>query len=199
MDAIETLMNEHRLIEKTLDALEGYVGETARREADAREDLAKFVAFLSGFADTCHHGKEEGILFAEMVAHGFPEHGGPIAVMLHEHGQGRTLIAEMRRLAEQQAPWSGEDRALLGEAAHGYAMLLRNHIHKEDAILYPMARQHLPPEAMAEVGEACERFEAERAGAGGHERYHALAEELAERYAAERRDAPSPLPVHRRS
>ncbi len=59
--------------------------------------------------------------------------------------------------------------------------MLHAHIHKEDAVLYPMAEQHLPPEVMERVGEACEQYEAARGG--DHERLHALAEELVARHA----------------
>ncbi|HUL60202.1 MAG TPA: hemerythrin domain-containing protein [Anaeromyxobacteraceae bacterium] len=193
MDAIETLMTEHRLIEAVLDAMVGFADEIRRRNATDKEELGRFVAFLREFADGCHHGKEEDVLFAAMVANGFPKDGGPIAVMLHEHTQGRALIRALARKAEQAGDWSGEDRQAIADAAAAYGSLLHAHIHKEDAILYPMAEQHLPPEAMERVGEDCARFEAERTGSGEHERLHALAEGLVARHAATGR----PTPVQR--
>ncbi len=93
MDAIETLMNEHRTIEQVLDAMVGFAEEARRRGATEKEELARFVGFVREFADACHHGKEEDILFAAMVAGGFPRNGGPIAVMLHEHDRGAPSSA----------------------------------------------------------------------------------------------------------
>jgi hemerythrin-like domain-containing protein len=184
MDAIEILMNEHRLIERVCDALEGFADAAARRAGDDKADLAKFVTFISTFADGCHHGKEEDILFAAMVNAGFSREVGPVAVMLMEHGQGRAHVAELRRLAEQAEPWSEDDRRRLLEAAHGYSGLLHDHIHKEDAILYPMAEQRLPPEVLERVNTDCAAYEAYKAGDGEHERLHAIADELVKRYAA---------------
>ncbi len=184
MDAIETLMTEHRLIEQVLDAMTGFADEIRRRPATERDELARFVTFLREFADASHHGKEEAVLFAAMVEHGFPRDGGPVAVMLHEHGEGRALIRALREKAEQPGEWSGADRQEIAQAAYAYAELLHGHIHKEDAILYPMAEQHLPPEAMERVARACDRLEAERTGSGEHARLHALAEELVARHAA---------------
>jgi hemerythrin-like domain-containing protein len=184
MDAIETLMTEHRLIEQVLDALVGFADEIRRQDATAKEELGRFVVFLREFADRCHHGKEEGVLFEAMVRSGFPRDGGPIAVMLHDHAQGRALIGALAHAAEKPGDWSGEDRQRIAEAAYAYSDLLHAHIHKEDAILYPMAEQHLSPEAMERVGEDCERFEAEQTGSGEHERLHALAEHLVGRHAA---------------
>ncbi len=160
MDAIETLMNEHRTIERVLDALVGFADETRRKGTTEREELGRFVRFLREFADAFHHGKEEGILFEAMVAHGFPRQGGPIAVMLHEHTQGRAFIARLAALADPGAPWGTAELHDLGASAEGYANLLNAHIHKEDAVLYPMAEQHLPPEALQQVNGACESYEA---------------------------------------
>ncbi len=181
MDAIETLMNEHRTIELVLDALVGFAEDAIRRGATDREELGRFVTFVREFADACHHAKEEDILFAAMVDAGFPRNGGPIAVMLHEHDQGRALVGMLKARAEQPAPWSDADRQEIAELARAYSAMLHAHIHKEDAVLYPMAEQHLAPEAMERVSGGCARYEAERAA--NHERLHALAEELVARHA----------------
>jgi len=200
MDAIETLMNEHRTIERAIDALVSFADEVRRKTTDDRGDkveLGRFVTFIREFADACHHGKEEDILFAAMVEAGFSRQSGPIAVMLMEHDLGRTHVRALAGLSAQEAAWSVEDRQRLGEAAHGYADLLRAHIHKEDAILYPMAEQRLPPEALRRVSADCDAYEAKKMGSGEHERLHGLAEELVARHAplshdgAPRRDASS--------
>ncbi len=183
MDAIETLMTEHRAIERVLDALVAFADDVRLREATDAKELGRFVAFIRRFADACHHGKEEDILFTAMVDHGFPRDGGPIAMMLLEHDRGRAFVSALRKYAELDGEWSADDRRQIADAARGYAALLREHIHKEDSILYPMAERHLPPDAMRKVGEDCERFEAEKIGAGEHERLHALAEELVARHA----------------
>ncbi len=194
MDAIETLMTEHRLIERTLDALSGFTDEVRRKCGDDKEELGRFVAFIRGFADAHHHGKEEDILFATMVEAGFPRHGGPIAVMLMEHDQGRAYIRALSGLAAQEGAWSVEDRQRLAEAADGYANLLRAHIHKEDAILYPMAEQRLPAEALRHVDSACEAYEARQVASGELVRLTALAGELHARHAPLAGEA-SPRPL----
>lgn len=181
MDAVETLMSEHRVIEQVLDALEGFAEDVVRRGATEKQELGRFVTFVREFADACHHGKEEDILFAAMVEAGFPRNGGPIAVMLHEHDRGRALVGILKAKAEQEGPWTDADRQEVAEVARGYAAMLHAHIHKEDAILYPMAEQHLAAEVMARVAEECERYEAAREGT--HEQLHALAEELVARHA----------------
>jgi hemerythrin-like domain-containing protein len=196
MGAIEILMSEHRIIERAIDALVAFA-EEVQRGSDDKAELARFVAFIREFADACHHGKEEGILFQAMVDAGFPRDGGPIAVMLMEHDMGRGHVQNLARLAEQAEPWSARDRESIAEEAQGYADLLRSHIHKEDAILYPMAEQRLSPATLSRVDGDCEAFERQRTGAGGHERLVAVAEELVARHAPGLGAAGEPhLPVH---
>ena len=180
-DAIETLMTEHRLIEGVLASLDAWTNALAAGEAD-REDLPRFVRFIREFADAKHHAKEENILFTAMADHGFPTQGGPIAVMLHEHDEGRAHVSVLAEGADQPE-WDASQRARLVEAARGYVSLLRGHIPKEDNVLYPMAADRLPPEAMQRVAERCAQVEDEYANSGNGERLESLARELIARYA----------------
>jgi hemerythrin-like domain-containing protein len=59
------------------------------------EHLLQIVEFIQVFADKCHHGKEENLLFRSMVKAGLPKEGGPIAVMLSEHEMGRNFVRKM--------------------------------------------------------------------------------------------------------
>ena len=182
MDPIETLMSEHRAIERVLDALVAFADDAERRGATDKEELSRFVTFLREFADAGHHGKEEDILFQAMVDGGFPAEDGPIEVMLRDHDEGRGLVGILDERARQDAAWSEADRRQIGDAARGFADLMRSHIEKEDGILYPMARHHLGADAFDGVGEACARFEALRERNGIAHRMQALGEELTGRY-----------------
>jgi len=186
MDPIEVLMNEHRMIESVLDSFEVYVDRLARDSSVDAADADRFTRFIREFADTCHHGKEEDILFEAMVRNGMPREFGPLAVMLHEHEQGRQLVRTMSDCAARatESGWNEGERECLRHAAHAYAELLRQHIQKEDEILYPMATSQLDATAMVEIGRQFEVFEAETTGPGAHEKLHALAEDLIARYGA---------------
>jgi hemerythrin-like domain-containing protein len=183
METIDTLMSEHRLIERALDGLTVFADEVRRKSADDKDELGRFVTFIREFADAHHHGKEEDILFTAMVEAGFPRQGGPVAVMLMEHDRGRAFVTVLAGLAGQDAPWSPDDRQELAEAAHGFADLLHAHIHKEDAVLYPMAEQRLSPELLARVDAAAGAYDARQAAAGVQDRLTRLADELVSRHA----------------
>jgi len=134
--------------------------------------------FIKGFADGCHHRKEEGVLFEAMVAAGLPKQAGPIAVMLAEHEQGRAYTRGMREAALRLAGGDASAQVEVARNAQGYAALLRGHIAKENSILFPMADQMISAARQAQVAEDFEHVEHEETGAGIHEKYLALAEAL---------------------
>jgi hemerythrin-like domain-containing protein len=100
--------------------------------------------------------------------------------MLHEHDQGRAFVRVLRERSEQAGTWTDADRQEIADVARGYSAVLHAHIHKEDAVLYPMAEQHLSPERMERVAQDCARYEAAREGT--HEKLHAVGEELVARH-----------------
>jgi hemerythrin-like domain-containing protein len=151
MHPTDTLSHEHRRIEAMLDSLDSRI---AAVHGGAPFDRALFetaLDFFRDFADGCHHAKEEKLLFPKMAALGMPAHTGPIGVMLAEHEQGRAFLRTVRANLDSAGTGSAEalDRALA--AAAGYSQLLRQHIYKEDNILFRMARTMLQPADVAEL------------------------------------------------
>jgi len=163
-DPIEALMEEHRVIEQVLSAIDASADRST--PISFYEDVVDFVV---NFADGCHHDKEEGLLFPAMVGQGMPRNAGPIGVMLHEHDLGRSCVARIREAIE------AGDTSGAGAAAADYSALLRAHIGKEDGVLYPMARQMLPSD---EVASLAERFEKVEASHPDSARYRDLAARL---------------------
>lgn len=180
----QILASEHRVIETVLVCLEA-MARTARAAGKLdREPALLALEFFRTFADRCHHGKEEAILFPAFEAAGYPREGGPTGVMIEEHVRGRALVRAMAESVEGAA--RGEPAALraFAESATRYVELLRQHIRKEDACLFPMAEGALGPEEERRVAEAFERVESEEMGTGTHERMLAVAEGLARRFGA---------------
>jgi hemerythrin-like domain-containing protein len=183
MQATDILMSEHRVIERVIASLETEAGKLAAGQAVRPGFFLDAADFIKGFADGCHHRKEEGVLFEAMVAAGLPKQAGPVAVMLAEHEQGRAYTCGMREAAQRLEAGDSSAGADVVRNALGYAALLRGHIQKEDGILFPMAGQVIPAAKQAQVAEDFERVEHEETGAGVHEKYLGLAEAL-EREAA---------------
>jgi len=182
MKPTETLKNEHKAILLMLDVVESVSEKLDAGENVPAEHLTKIVDFIRGFADKCHHAKEEDLLFPAMEKTGIPRQGGPIGVMLIEHTEGREYVRKMSEAAEEYAAGDRKVGARFAENARGYAALLTQHIHKEDNILYPIADARLSPQTQAGLEKDFERVEEEVVGPGKHEEYHRLLEKLEKTY-----------------
>jgi hemerythrin-like domain-containing protein len=160
MRATKLLKEEHEIILSGLRVLEALADKAMRGDAVPEKVLGEVLEFLGGFADAHHHGKEEEILFPAMERAGFPREGGPLAVMLLEHEEGRGLIATLRQTAPR-AGGTHAERMQFAAAARGYAQLLSAHIDKENQVLFVMADQAIAPDEQQRVDEAFDVFERE--------------------------------------
>ena len=149
----DILRAEHQVILAALASLETAAARLAAGGALPAGWWERGIDFLRAFADKNHHAKEEKSLFPALVKAGVPSEGGPVAVMLGEHEQGRALIRAMA---------AGGSPAERASAGRRYVALLREHIAKEDGVLWPMAESVLDDRAMQAVARAFEAVEAEQ-------------------------------------
>jgi len=176
--AIQTLVDEHTVITSVLDALETAVARVTQDEPVPPAFFARACDFFAGFADRCHHAKEETHLFPRLEQRGIPREYGPIGCMLHEHEEGRAHVRALRAAAERVA---AGDRTALGslvQEARAYAELLRQHILKENQVLFVMAENNLTDADKAELEQVFGRVEREELSPEAHTRFVALAREL---------------------
>lgn len=172
------LTAEHNAIKRMLRILEQVARRLEAGQAVDAADLEQSVEFIRGFADRCHHGKEEDLLFRALEEAGLSRESGPIAVMLSEHGLGRDYVKDMAGAIPGYRAGDRGAAASFAEKARGYAALLEQHIHKEDNILYPLAERMLSVQKQEELLAAFAQVERERVGPGQHEAYHALLDRL---------------------
>ena len=179
MQPIEDLKTEHEAVRITLRILDSICKETEKTGAISNpEHLGQLIEFFRIFVDTCHHGKEEELLFPALEDVGVSREGGPIGVMLKEHQQGRDLVAKMNVALARYSEGHREAVSDLIQHARAYIVLLNQHIDKENNVLFPMADRHLARAKQVELGEGFETIEKEKIGAGKHEAFHRMIESL---------------------
>jgi len=178
MSATENLKEEHQVILRMIKVLNVASEKVNRGEEVDINVFRKAVDFIRIFADRCHHGKEQDTLFPTLGERGIPTHGGPIAVMLTEHEQGRQFVRGLAEAVERYESGDKSARSFIVENARGYAELLDQHIYKEDNILYPMGDRVLSASDNKELLEKFEKIEREIIGEGKHEYYLHMISEL---------------------
>lgn len=187
----ELLMTDHRIIEVVLNVLERmancWESENALDVASARSA----VVFCRDFADGCHHGKEEGILFPALERKGLPAQEGPTAQMRLEHERARALIRGMQAAIEKSARNTPETRQAFVENARGYVTLLRDHILKENHCLFSIANEILEDSERCELTESFEAFDRDDAIGDDYLRLRRIAVTLARTFGVSTEGIPS--------
>ncbi len=176
--ATETLRAEHDAILCMLDATERTAYRIESGETVSPDILDGLIEFFQVFADKCHHGKEEDLLFPLLERKGLPKSGGPIGVMLADHAQGRELIRLMTDAAGRFRAGNPAAAREWASAAGSYAAFLRSHIQKENHVLFVMAERLLTSDEQERLAAEFEKLEVEKMGAGTHARLHRRMEEL---------------------
>ena len=142
MKLIDTLQEEHVLIDQALGSLRRYVDELVAGTADPA-DGKRFVAFFTDFAGRFHHDREEGVLFDALVTEAqLPRDRGPVHAITREHAEMEEWLREMTPFLEQ-APQSHDDRVRLRTLAVRYSHTLWRHVDAENSVLYPEGVERL--------------------------------------------------------
>ena len=169
----QALVDEHKLILRMISLLERNAPRTAAGTYANWQFYLDGVDFIRNFADRFHHAKEEDVLFEALVKNGMPRENSPIAAMLMEHDQGRAFVGAMESAAREALAGQSEREGIIAENALAYAALLREHIAKEDEILYPLAERVIPDTMRAAIIDGYGAAEAKTPADFAH-RYEAV-------------------------
>ncbi|MPM31183.1 hypothetical protein SDC9_77737 [bioreactor metagenome] len=178
MKATQQLRDEHEGIKIMLSVMDRIAEKITNGESPDSDHLDRIIEFIRVFADKCHHSKEEDVLFPALQAHGMPKEGGPIGVMLSEHQQGRLFVKALGVAINDFRNGNKEAASAIALNALSYTFLLRNHIEKENNVLFKMADEILNENEQELIAEEFEKIEVERIGLGKHEEFHALLKSL---------------------
>jgi hemerythrin-like domain-containing protein len=182
VDVTQVMVEEHRLILRMIALLERNVERMEQGRFRNWQFFLDAVDFIRNYADRFHHAKEEDVLFEALVNNGMPKENSPVAAMLMTHDQGRSLVRAMEEAALKAQAGEAGRIPVIAENARGYAELLRDHIDKEDNILYPLAERVLPAEVRPEMIQAYR--DAEARDPDIESRYRRMVEEYEKQSAA---------------
>jgi hemerythrin-like domain-containing protein len=133
MMPIGPLMIEHRLIERMIELMKRELQGTEKEKQVNARFVEAATHFIRAYADRCHHGKEEDILFRDLKKKAISEeHKKILDELLEEHKWGRETTA---RLVDANDRYGKGDREALYETFHYIRLLVdfySKHIQKED-------------------------------------------------------------------
>lgn len=147
-DAIDLLLAEHRTILAVVDGVEREV-RGLETGGPLREPFWRDVLrFCDEFDFGLHHAKEERLLFPAIEQALASRATGPTAVLRDEHAR----LQVWRQRLEQALV--ARDRARLAASATLWSEAVRDHVRKEDLILFPLARRLLAPAGLEQLRHA---------------------------------------------
>jgi hemerythrin-like domain-containing protein len=182
MQPTEELKAEHEGVLQMLAVLQGLCDRMESRKPFLTGHLDQVVEFLKIFVDTCHHGKEEDILFPALEKAGITEKEDLINELLAEHRTGRALVKDMGVALDSLKSGTEDATPAVVDKARQYITLLRQHIQKENNDLFPIAEKRLPQNEQEKLSEQFDRLEKEKIGIGRHEEFHRQIEDLSKTY-----------------
>ncbi len=157
-ETTKILMDEHENILKVMEALERKCNELRPEKSLDEVFFRKTIDFIRNYADSFHHAKEEDILFKEFkkCADEGCVHCDPTEQMLYEHNLGRDFVKGMEKAL------GSKNKEEVVKNARGYINLIKEHIYKENNILYPMADEALSKQTQISMLEKFEKITKDR-------------------------------------
>jgi len=141
MQARGPLMVEHRLIERMIAFINDAL---AQLRSDGTVDplfVDTAVDFIRMYADRTHHGKEENILFRDLVKRDLSADDRRVMnELIEEHVFGRNTT---KALVDANTRYLNGDKAALTDIAAILQTLVEfypKHIEKEDKVFFPASR-----------------------------------------------------------
>jgi len=153
----EDLMREHGVLRRILLVY----GEVIRRvdsgnPVDA-EPVAKAAAIIRAFIEDYHERDEEEFVFPRFKKAG--KLTGLVDVLLQQHQAGRTLTAQIQRLATPAALKQPESRAEMAQTMRLFKRMYEPHAAREDTVLFPAFAQMLSEKELHALMDTFEQKE----------------------------------------
>lgn len=173
----QILVDEHDVIVSVIEAVEIMIDRSECVDLDT-DFFEKAFDFFAMFADKCHHGKEEVHLFPLLESRGIPHQGGPVGCMLREHDEGRAHVRAVRDALHSFSRGDHAAQQVVRLEAKALCELLRQHIQKENQILFVVGDQVMSDPDKERLVREFSCAQHDTLPPGTHDRYTSLAAEL---------------------
>lgn len=155
------LIHEHRLIERVLTLIGSQRESISEGGAVDVGLLRTALDFVRSYADECHHGKEEVILFKVLSEKDMsPELARMMDGLVEDHRHGRELVG---RWSDSLDRFEAGDKSALSamtEAFEGLAELYPRHIYTEDHEFFVPAVAYLSEAEQQQMLDDYEAYDA---------------------------------------
>jgi hemerythrin-like domain-containing protein/rubredoxin len=173
MEPIGLLMMEHRVIERMVNALSIELAKERMEKTVNFPFLDVAIDFFRTYADRCHHGKEENILFRELSKKTLAdEHNRMMKILVQEHDYGRKTVSNLLNAKEMFAQGYADALDEIAATLERLTTFYPSHIEKEDKQFFHQCMEYFTEQEREAMMREFHRFDESLI----HERYREIAE-----------------------
>jgi len=144
---IGPLMIEHRLIERMIRVIEERLGRIRVEEKEDPAQVERIIHFIRAYADRCHHGKEEGILFRALDHKAIStEHRRMMDELIKDHELARKITLSLMEYNQLYQKGEAEALADITVSLRLLVDFYPPHIEKEDRHFFIPVMNYFSPE-----------------------------------------------------
>jgi hemerythrin-like domain-containing protein len=126
-------MIEHRLIERMMQVMKALLEVIQTEKKEDPVEVDKIIHFIRAYADACHHGKEENILFRELGRKTIsPEHKRMMEELLEDHKLGRKITISLLEANQRYQMGDASALSTIADDLRSLVEFYPKHIQKED-------------------------------------------------------------------
>lgn len=175
MMPIGLLMKEHRVIERMIKLMQQELQKIDKRRQVDVIFIDKALDFIRSYADRCHHGKEEDILFRDLLKKRLSaEHKKTLDELIQEHIYARETTKSLRDAKERYAKGDKEALNDIRDLIRVLVGLYPRHIEKEDKHFFLPVMDYFDKEAQDAMLCEFREFDMNLI----HEKYKAMVQDL---------------------
>ena len=127
------LMDEHKIIERFVNAITDEVKMMRLKKESNPAFIELSVNFLRMYADKCHHGKEEGILFKALQGKKLKfYHKDMVALLTNEHEFARKLTAALADANNRYIKGDKKALSIIIDCMEYLVDMYPGHIYREE-------------------------------------------------------------------
>lgn len=165
MEALTSLIQEHRFISRLVAALDAYATRVREGVDVEPAHVRGFARALREYVDELHREKEEHVLLPFLARHGFDWDAPPLSQVCDEHSLERDLIAALDHAGTRLERWTDEERRHVAGLGRTLCALQHEHHQTENDRLFPAVRARLNAAAQQQLCEELQRFDQRPANA----------------------------------
>lgn len=154
--ALNIIRDEHRSIAAVLHGMEYLVDRVRARKAKVDPRVFRaMLYYLDTFSERMHHPKEDRYLFSTMRKRG-GEAEAIIAELEREHAGGEEALRRLEQRLMRYEEGGDKEFPAFAEAVDKFIRGYRDHMHKEEQVVFPMAERLLRASDWQEIDRAFE-------------------------------------------